>query len=148
MSQFENVSCKYGAPMGRASSPLREDPAPRSIRLFRVNLDSGGYDDGGAYWGIGAPLYCATDDADYLEFTRANDRFRAMILLGIPWEALKIAPAIPGCYHESRREFCGQSGARHVLRYWGEFVSQHESKADLIAAMSAHYLTLPRARPC
>jgi len=50
-----------------------------------VNLDSGGYDDGGAYWGRGEPLYCATDDMGYREFVRAPDRRRAC-------EELKIDP--------------------------------------------------------
>lgn len=56
--QLENVDSKYGAPMGRPNSPGDHD-APLKFRLFRVNVDSGGYDDGGAYWGQGAPLYCA-----------------------------------------------------------------------------------------
>lgn len=119
----------------------------RTVRLFRVNLDSGGYDDGGAYWGIGAPLYCATNGADYIEFTRADNRFHAMALLNLPPSTLKIGAAIPGCYYESKREFCGQSSARHVLRYWGDFVSHHESKEQLIDAMVAHYLAKKGSAP-
>lgn len=58
--QFENVGSMYGAPMGR-SEYIICNPVPSTLRfkLFRVRLDNGGYDDGGAYWGTGAPLYCA-----------------------------------------------------------------------------------------
>jgi hypothetical protein len=47
--------------------------------LRRVRLDAGGYDEGGAYWGRGGPLYHAceyrTDGLDY--FFRARDRQHA-----------------------------------------------------------------------
>lgn len=55
-----NVSCKYGAPMGRdhhGSGALAG-----KVRLRRVRLDSGGYDKGGAYWGHGEPLWYAESD--------------------------------------------------------------------------------------
>lgn len=75
--QFDDVSGRYGAPMGRAE--WREPPTkPHSVRVFRVRLDSGGYDDGGAYWGLGKPLYCATDGAGYRMFTRAETRMHAI----------------------------------------------------------------------
>lgn len=77
MRQFSKVDSKYGAPMGREewrNPPIR----PHSVKVFRVHLDSGGYDDGGAYWGIGKPLYCATNDDDYRMFTRAESRLEAL----------------------------------------------------------------------
>jgi hypothetical protein len=62
------VNSKYGAPMGRASTrtytdksgttwtlDVNEDSKP--FRLVRCPLDAGGYDRGGAYWGLGEPLY-------------------------------------------------------------------------------------------
>lgn len=62
------LSCKYGAPMGRGSSDsyldsqgnrhkitVTKDAPP--MRLVRCPLDSGGYDRGGAYWGHGEALY-------------------------------------------------------------------------------------------
>lgn len=79
--QFPQVSGRFGAPMGRSESPL--GAAPRNIRLFRVRLDSGGYDDGGAYWGIGQPLYCATCPDGGRRFTRANSRAAAAVALEI-----------------------------------------------------------------
>jgi hypothetical protein len=54
------VSCRYGAPLGRSSDHLAGlivEPADTPFTLRRVRLNSGGYDDGGAYWGIGAPLF-------------------------------------------------------------------------------------------
>lgn len=75
--QFPPVDCSRGAPMGRAQ--WHEPPTvPRSVRVFRVRLDSQGYDDGGAYWGAGKPLYCATDGAGYRMFTRADTRLQAI----------------------------------------------------------------------
>ena len=62
------VSGKYGAPLGRPSSNTYIDkkgrtfeitatPDAKPFRLIRCPLDGGGYDRGGAYWGIGQPLY-------------------------------------------------------------------------------------------
>ena len=79
--QFSPVNAKYGAPMGRYANGA--NPEPRTVRLFRVRLDSGGYDDGGAYWGIGKPLFCATDGADYRHFVRADSRHAAAVALDL-----------------------------------------------------------------
>lgn len=63
------------------------------VHLVRVRLDSGGYDDGGAYWGLGEPLYHAYDDSlssDHEEgkgvyaFVRAGNRKQAKFILNIP----------------------------------------------------------------
>jgi len=89
MSQFSSVTSPYGAPMGRFSLPIPADVPKRSIRLYRVRLDRGGYDDGGAYWGIGAPLYCAESILDdYRQFVRAGDRADAARMLRISSGAL------------------------------------------------------------
>lgn len=65
-----------GAPMGRRGTTSAEPKdAPRKFEMQRVRINAGGYDNGGAYWGIGQPLYrayChATDDMRYV---RARDR--------------------------------------------------------------------------
>lgn len=87
--QFKAVNCKYGAPMGRRESHHIDPAKPNSIRLFKVNIDSQGYDDGGAYWGIGKPLYCAMQyDSDFCEFIRADSRKAAAEQLDIPNELL------------------------------------------------------------
>lgn len=89
--QFNDVSGRYGAPMGRSDYGTPEN-ATGKIRLFRVVLDSGGYDDGGAYWGHGGALYCATDDADYRQFIRASSRLAAIAALCIKREQLARPP--------------------------------------------------------
>lgn len=89
--QFPDVSCKYGAPMGRSSFGT-PDHAEGKIRVFRVNLDSGGYDDGGAYWGTGQPLFCATDGAEYRQFIRASSRLAAIAELEIERDKLARPP--------------------------------------------------------
>lgn len=73
------VSCKYGAPMGRGGdAPLN---AAQRIHLQRVKLDSGGYDRGGAYWGVGEPLFVAWDDTEGEVYLRASGRDRAKLIL-------------------------------------------------------------------
>lgn len=89
MAQFPKVNTSRGAPMGRRDDPALSVDVPRSIRLFRVNLDRGGYDDGGAYWGIGRALFCAIDDDDSQQFCRGGSRERAALCMGIPNTALK-----------------------------------------------------------
>ena len=55
-----NVSSPRGAPMGRMGhiDPQDSDFLIK-FNLVKVRLDSGGYDSGGAYWGLGLPLYRA-----------------------------------------------------------------------------------------
>ena len=83
-----------GAAMGRpdGTTHVSELP-PRSVYLSKVKIDSGGYDEGGAYWGIGQPLYCAYSDeqCDYCEYERANSREDAAVRLVLTNEQLKRA---------------------------------------------------------
>lgn len=85
--QFDNVSSRYGAPMGRHSVPDL-DTTRGTVRLFKVNLDSGGYDDGGAYWGHGGAIYCARDRNGDIQTVRAASRAHAAFLLEIPAPSL------------------------------------------------------------
>ena len=88
--KMSNVSSKYGAPMGRSHYGKAEECLPNSVYLYQVPLCSGGYDNGGAYWGIGGTLYCAEDvEGEYRGFTRASSRNEAMELLGLKPEQLK-----------------------------------------------------------
>ena len=94
--RFENAVSKYGASMGR-NNYGRLDVA-RMVRVFRVGLDRGGYDNGGAYWGTGLPVYCALaldmskdicrPATDALNFVRANSRREAIELLDLKPEQL------------------------------------------------------------
>ena len=68
------VSCKYGAPMGRYTGPDYLDESAGKIYLRRVYINSGGYDAGGAYWGLGAPLWEAQDQDGNGRIFRARDR--------------------------------------------------------------------------
>ena len=66
-----------GADMGRAAKPGPAD-LPYKFHLQRLRIDAGGYDQGGAYWGLGAPLFWVCDDATHSApvemFLRAPDR--------------------------------------------------------------------------
>lgn len=87
--QFTRVFDKYGAPMGRRQNGHLDVDVPRSVRLFRVRLNSGGYDDGGAYWGIGnKSLWCAIDGDGNRQFVRAFTRAGAALTLNIRPSAL------------------------------------------------------------
>lgn len=141
--QFENVNCQYGAPMGRRTFPNPGDLAPRTVRLFRVRLDAGGYDDGGAYWGAG-PLYCATLTKaaegkfnEYREFTRARSRFDAAALLDIE-PALLAQPLKLPAHYSVTLEWCGQPEPRYVLRIFDKFASHHATREEAIAEALKH----------
>lgn len=98
MKQFSDVNTSRGAPMGRPNA-LALDDTPKSIKLFQVNLDAGGYDDGGAYWGHTpispyrghAPfaLWCARDSQGNEQFVRAFARITAAAILEIPISCLQ-----------------------------------------------------------
>lgn len=113
MIKLPEVSSRYGAPMGRpnaAPANWQADPEPRSLRLVKVPLDSGGYDSGGAYWGHGQPLYClATRAGEPLAFVRASRRLTAAMALGVPQYAL--AQRLPA--EEIEAAFIQWSEGRH-----------------------------------
>lgn len=72
--QLPAVSCRYGAPMGRREST---EGADARARCFRLRFIDGCYDEGGAYWGAPANVYCATNDEGLLLFCRADSRKEA-----------------------------------------------------------------------
>ena len=51
---FENVSCRYGAPMGRSSSKYFY---PERKLCTRHQGGGDGYDKGGAYWGTPSTVW-------------------------------------------------------------------------------------------
>lgn len=69
---LHNLDCRRGAPMGRPDVGSQADATGKRIYCRRVYLTcDGAYDKGGAYWGIGAPLYVKfTLDKSYVEFFR------------------------------------------------------------------------------
>lgn len=147
MKQFNDVNSQYGAPMGRQGHglPCHTEGEGRTIRLFRVRLDSGGYDDGGAYWGIGQRLYCATDGADYRQFVRADNRFHACALLEIEPDRLTSGLQLPGAYSASGLQFNGHQTARFVLRFREDYISAHATKDEMTGAALSHYLARDNA---
>lgn len=71
--KFPKGYSQFGAQMGRR--PNFKDGTRNKCRLFRVRLDKGGYDNGGAYWGTGLPIWCLLDDDGcYIGFNRALTR--------------------------------------------------------------------------
>ncbi|MEH3064918.1 MAG: hypothetical protein PGN33_19990 [Methylobacterium radiotolerans] len=85
----EPVGGRYGAPLGRPNRDtfvdrkgrtqhLTVNEHARPFCLVRVRLDRGGYDRGGAYWGLGAPLYEFTGPVtDISGFVRGRTREEA-----------------------------------------------------------------------
>ena len=72
---YTKAYSQYGASMGRRDN-VAEALDVKKLHLERVRLNSGGYDPGGAYWGLGAPLYVAWGDGQEM-FFRAKDRREA-----------------------------------------------------------------------
>lgn len=70
------VAGHLGAPLGRRSSRPGEEPEGK-LYLRRVRLNSGGYDNGGAYWGLGAPLWWCGDGAAFDIYFRCRSRTAA-----------------------------------------------------------------------
>lgn len=67
------VSCKYGAPMGRLDKGIHPTESNITVYDRKVRLNKGGYDSGGAYWGIGKELRVQfTKDLSYIHFYRKN----------------------------------------------------------------------------
>ena len=84
--QLSDVSCKYGAPMGRRSNIPMDISTVGKLRLERLKWVDYDYDVGGAYWGggLGNYIYWAygetnTEQVDI--FIRAKTRSEAKILI-------------------------------------------------------------------
>lgn len=62
----------WGADMGRSN---RDNGCLEGkVSLVSVPINSGGYDPGGAYWGHGQRLYCASGSEGGLKYLRAASR--------------------------------------------------------------------------
>lgn len=77
---FDEVSCTYGAPMGR-----RGDNSANLQGLKRLHArhqgGGGGYDKGGAYWGIPSNVWGVwawIDGRPCVTYVRANSRQSAI----------------------------------------------------------------------
>lgn len=79
------VDCSRGAPMGRTRSLT--DPEGAVVNVSLVRMDKEGYDTGGAYWGLGLPLYMASHNHGEggLTFCRAIDNLEAIYKFKKEW---------------------------------------------------------------
>lgn len=71
-------SSKYGASMGRMSNNLDPDG---TFKAETVELDEGGYDNGGAYWGLrpgSVQLFAVQDGAGNVAFVDATSSEQAI----------------------------------------------------------------------
>jgi hypothetical protein len=84
------VNGKYGAPMGRQEDEIAD--LAGLIYLQKVPMIDGDYDEGGAYWGGGSPLYCAWDDEGHAIYIRAKDSSAAKKKLPAHWKYASKTP--------------------------------------------------------
>lgn len=82
---LSNVSSAFGAPMGRREIT---DNQNAKVQLFKVKFVDYDYDQGGAYWGGGTPLYAAIGD-DFQVFRRAFSRENAKEIIQKQFPQLK-----------------------------------------------------------
>lgn len=80
-----NVGGAHGAPMGRHTGPNYLETCAGKLYLRQVPLDRGGYDSGGAYWGLGPRLYYVEDQDGNSQFFRARDRDAAKAKIVADW---------------------------------------------------------------
>ena len=84
------VDCSRGAPMGRVEGYFEPGlyfhqvlPPPNKtpmLYLCKVPINSGGYDQGGAYWGLGEQLWCAwSETQDFIYYLRAGSQAKAKL---------------------------------------------------------------------
>jgi hypothetical protein len=52
------------------------------VYIHRLPLDAGGYDQGGAYWGLGSPLFrIISADSEFCAYRRARSRDACILAL-------------------------------------------------------------------
>lgn len=130
------VHSQRGAPMGRWEC-LDIQPVHKSVECFEVPINSGGYDQGGAYWGLGygTRLYClcqpdheSRDGLNRLQyfrvFVRARNRDAAIDKSGFAVDMFKRKPS--GFVADSRftcaLEYYGDGEPGFVVRFCGDWV--------------------------
>jgi hypothetical protein len=72
--RLSEVSRAYGAPMGRPEHYRPDRKKPIRLIVHHCPFVDGDYDEGGAYWGAGTPLWRAVEiEGDTEFFVRATD---------------------------------------------------------------------------
>lgn len=85
--KLSNVGTYRGAPMGRIDTHRHNRTAPIQLIVHECPLDEGGYDEGGAYWGIGDPLWRAVSpDGGVGFFLRSKTRDDALGIVRTEYE--------------------------------------------------------------
>lgn len=85
MFNFTKACNEYGSDMGRPTYMPGAPSQPIKLHLERVPIDRGGYDRGGAYWGLGDPLYVAhAEDVQLFYRAKSRDDAKAATKLDIP----------------------------------------------------------------
>lgn len=70
---IKKLDTRLGAPMGRPNVGTKNDTNHKQVFDRRVLICSGGYDAGGAYWGLGAELRVSyTKDLSFIRFYRVE----------------------------------------------------------------------------
>lgn len=88
--KLTNVSSRYGAPMGRKSFYPAFPGQEVKLHLQKVPINSGGYDSGGAYWGL--PVYDRSDDSwGFLYRAWSSDGLISFYLRSWSREAARLA---------------------------------------------------------
>ena len=78
VNPFRPVDARYGAPMGRRDGST---PISTTKRLCaRRGYGTGGYDTGGAYWGLPQNIWAVWNAGEYdtRKYVRASSRDEAM----------------------------------------------------------------------
>lgn len=72
--RLSNGCTRYGAQLGRRNVLPEDHERPVKLRMRKLRLmDYGAYDEMGAYWGLGNPIYFAASE-DTEIFVRASSR--------------------------------------------------------------------------
>lgn len=118
-SLLPSENCKYGAPMGRRS--ITDNPEAE-VLLFRVTMVDQAYDCGGAYWGLGTPLYAAIGEG-FQTFLRADSLQDATKSLLEQYPELKISYAdvnddfVSGYIETALATSCDEDGCALDTKY-------------------------------
>jgi len=83
LKTLANGTSQWGAAMGRCDH-ITEPDAPIKFHLVKLRWVDGDYDQGGAYWGCGDPIFHAWGDGLEEEqemFIRAPSRFHARLMV-------------------------------------------------------------------
>jgi len=78
-ADLPQVNCKYGAPMGR-NIEMGDGDTEATLTVLPVRLDEGGYDNGGAYWGTGEPIWHIKSDDGEFDFFRRSFEPQALLI--------------------------------------------------------------------